>query len=282
MRAVGLGLALALMLSACTSHQITGAPKPTPSSAPPAAAPHLAVTVLQQRVDATTRMVGINTTSHEKAPVHVAAVRLSGAGLDGPATQVDADLQPGLTVALRTSYGRPHCDDRGGVLTAHLKIGGAWIDYAVNKAGQREVRRLLDTDCAAIHLAQAATVKLAGPYRTVIANRTPYLRGRLLMVRRSNGAAVDLRSMAGTVLVDLRPVRQLVDLAANADRAVTPVLLGSTGRCDPHGLGQSTQTFLLSAYVRLAGAPTQRVVLIPRRSVQGRVLHVISKACGTS
>jgi hypothetical protein len=238
--------------------------------------------VLQQRVDATTRIVGVNTTNRGTTPVHVSAVRLTGGGLPGRVTPLDTDLQPGLTVALRGSYGRPNCDNRAAPVTAHLRIAGTWVAYPVNRAGQQQVRRLLDTDCAQINLAQTADVRLSGPYRQVVSNGSPYLRGRLLVVRRSPGRAVDLRSLLGSVLIDLRPVDRLADLPADASRAVTPVLLGSTGRCDPHGLGQSTQTFLLSAYARLQGFPTQRVVLTPPRPVQGRVLHVVDKACGTS
>jgi hypothetical protein len=280
MRSITPALALALLLAGCTSTSGRTAPPVTTATRPPA--PHLAVTVQQQRVDATTRIVGVNTTNREKTPVHVQAVRLTGGGLPGRVTRVGTDLQPGLTVALRGSYGRPHCEDRSAPVTAHLKIGGTWIDYAVNRFGQQEVRRLLDTDCAAITLARTADVRLSGPYRQVTVRGVPYLRGELLMSRRSASGAVDLRSMAGSVLVDLRPVDHLVDLPAGERQAVTPVLLGSTGRCDPHGLGQATQTFLLSAYVRLARSPEQRVVLTPPRAVQDRVLRVVDKACGTS
>lgn len=79
----------------------------------------------------------------------------------------------------------------------------------------------------------------------------------------------------------LRPVDRLLDLPADADRAVTPVLLGSNGRCDAHGLGGSTQTFLLSAFVRLGNGPEQRVLLTPPGPVQRRVLEVVDRACGT-
>jgi hypothetical protein len=282
-----------LLLAACSAGHTQSSQSSAPESASPSPAapssastqppaPDLAVTVLQQRVDAATRMVGVDTTNREHATVHVAAVRLSGAGLDGPVTQVDADLLPKLTVALRTSYGRPSCDDRSGPVVAHLQINGRWIDYAVNRAGQAQVRRLLDSDCAALALRATAAVRLSGPYSETVVRGQPYLRGRLLMVRRSAGDAVDLRSLAGTVLIDLRPVRGLVDLAADADRATTPVLLGSTGRCDPHGLGQATQTFLLSAYVKLGPDPEQRVILTPPKPVQSRVLQVVDKACGTS
>jgi hypothetical protein len=111
------------------------------------------------------------------------------------------------------------------------------------------------------------------------AGEKPSLRGRLVMARRQAGQAVELRSLGGSVLIDLRPAGDLVDLDVGAERAVTPVLLSSSGRCDAHALGGSTQTFLLSAYVRLGDAPEQRVVLTPPPAVQSRMLRVVDRAC---
>ncbi len=266
-------LAGAVALVGCSQH-----------SAPPRqpAAPDLRVTVLQQRVDEATRTVGVEVTNKTGAVVHVSSVRLSGGGVDGPTTPVDTDLQPGLTVALRTSYGRPSCGSRGGVVDAYLQIAGRDLRYQVNDAGRAQMRRLLDADCATIALFQSVRVRLAGPYREVVIAGAPRLRGRLVVTRRAAGPAVDLRSLGGSVLIDLRPANGLVDLASAAERAVTPVLLGSNGRCDPHALGGSTQTFLLSAYVRVGDGPEQRVVLTPPRRIQGRVLDVVDRDCGRS
>jgi len=270
--AVCLGAALALAGCGGTAPPRADEPVPVPA---------LTVSVLQQRVDETTRTVGVEATNSGDVAVHVSSVRLSGGGTDGPTTPLDTDLQPGLTVALRTSYGRPLCDDRADPVTAYLEVEGRLVDFPVDEAGQDEVRRLLDADCAAITLAETATVRLAGPYRRVVVDGEPRLRGRLVVTRRSPGGAVDVRSLGGSVLIDLLPVGGLVDLPAEVDRAVTPVLLGSNGRCDPHALGGSTQTFLLSAYVGLGNDPEQRVALTPPRAVQGRVLEVVTEACGT-
>lgn len=243
-----------------------------------APAPEVSVTVLQQRVDEATRTVGVETTNRGKRPVHVSSVRLSGGGLDAPTTPLDTDLQPGLTVALRTSYGRPDCDDRNDPVVAALEIDGRVVELPVDTDGQKEVDRLLDVDCADQTLAATAAIRLSGPYRTV-GDANPHLRGRLVLQRRGPGPAVDVRSLGGSVLIDLRPVGELADLGSGADRAVTPVLLGSTGRCDAHALGGSTQTFLLGVYVTLGDAPEQRVVLTPPPSVQNRVLRVVDRAC---
>jgi hypothetical protein len=57
------------------------------------------------------------------------------------------------------------------------------------------------------------------------------------------------------------------------------VLLGSVHRCDAHALGQSSQTFLISAYVRLDGHPTQRVVL-PLTTAEKELLNgVVKRDC---
>lgn len=246
---------------------------------PVAAAPDVTVSVLQQRVDESTRTVGVEATNRGSTPVHVSSVRLSGGGLDAAPTPVDTDLQPGLTVALRTSYGSPNCTDRSAAVTATLEIDGRVVDLPVDAAGEEEVDRLLDVDCARRTLAATAAVRLPGPYRSVTVDGEPRLRGRLVLQRRAGGEAVDVRSLGGSVLIDLTPVGGLRDLGEGTDRAVTPVLLGSSGRCDAHALGGSTQTFLLSAYVRLGDGPEQRVVLTPSPAVQGRVLQVVDRAC---
>jgi hypothetical protein len=243
------------------------------------ALPEVAVTVVQQRVDEATRTVGVEATNSGAHPVHVSSVRLSGSGLDAPTTPLDTDLQPGLTVALRTSYGNPDCTDRTGSLVATLEIGGELVALPVDAAGEQEMERLLDVECAGRALAASVSVRLSGPYREVVVGGQPQLRGRLVLIRRAPGDALDVRSLGGSVLIDLRPAGQLQDLGADADRAVTPVLLGSSGRCDAHALGGSTQTFLLSAYVRLGDGPEQRVVLTPSRRVQGAVLQVVDRAC---
>lgn len=108
-------------------------------------------------------------------------------------------------MALRTSYGRPACDDRDGSVVAHLEVDGRTVDYPVDAAGQAQVRRLLATDCAASTLAATAGVRLVGPYRRVRVDGEPRLRGRLLVARRAPGAALDVRSLGGSVLARTRP-----------------------------------------------------------------------------
>jgi hypothetical protein len=60
---------------------------------------------------------------------------------------------------------------------------------------------------------------------------------------------------------------------------VLPVLAGSAHRCDGHARGNSSQTFLLSVYLRLGDAPVQRRILTPAEPDQVRVLAVIDRDC---
>jgi hypothetical protein len=89
--------------------------------------------------------------------------------------------------------------------------------------------------------------------------------------------------LGGSVLIDLVPRegrRVLPELLARgAPRAVLPVLLGSAHRCDPHALGQSSQTFLISAYVRAGRSPTLRVILPLSTAERARLGGVIRRDC---
>ena len=58
-----------------------------------------------------------------------------------------------------------------------------------------------------------------------------------------------------------------------------PVLMGSAHRCDPHALGQSSQTFLISAYVRLGTDPVQRVVLPLSTAERNRLTGILDRDC---
>ncbi len=90
--------------------------------------------------------------------------------------------------------------------------------------------------------------------------------------------------LGGSVLLELLPRGGRAALpgvlAPDREELSFPVLMGSAHRCDPHALGQSSQTFLVSAYVRLEGRPTQRVVLPLSTAERGRLAAIINRDCG--
>jgi len=84
------------------------------------------------------------------------------------------------------------------------------------------------------------------------------------------------------LLIELRPARAghpVARLSGDEMSERIPVRLGSSGRCDAHALGGSTQTFLLSAFVRRASQPQQRVLLIPGPHSRRHLLRVVTLGC---
>ena len=96
---------------------------------------------------------------------------------------------------------------------------------------------------------------------------------------------VRLVDLGGSVLLDLvprdGPSALPGRLGPGSAATAFPVLLGSAHRCDAHARGQSSQTFLISAYVRRDAAPTQRVVLPLSPAERDRLLAVVDRDCRT-
>ena len=106
-----------------------------------------------------------------------------------------------------------------------------------------------------------------------------------LVIRHRPGSTspLTLVDLGGSVLLDLVPRaggRALpARLPGNRARLDLPVLFGSAHRCDAHALSQSSQTFLVSAYVRLPGRATQRQILTLRAPDRSRLFGVIRRDC---
>jgi hypothetical protein len=120
----------------------------------------------------------------------------------------------------------------------------------------------------------------------VVVDGKTYLGGDIV-VRRVTDAAPDasltVRELTGSVLITLLPATPdtlPVDLGPGDDLLRVPVLLGSF-RCDSHALADSTQTFLLSAYVTAPGLSQQRIILIPDEALQVKIFALIDHNCDT-
>ena len=58
-----------------------------------------------------------------------------------------------------------------------------------------------------------------------------------------------------------------------------PIEVRDGGRCDPHSRGQSTQTFLFRAFLRLDGGPEISRLLPPTEAQQRLLLRFLDDAC---
>ncbi len=168
---------------------------------------------------------------------------------------------------------------------------GPTLALPLERNGQAWLERLHDRECGLERVNDVASVDLSEGFRRVQVGEEPFLRGDLVLQRSADAATsrptderMVVESLAGSVLLELLPAPDSPGLPATLppqdDVLRVPVLIGSSHRCDGHALGGSSQTFLLSAYVRVPDLPTQRVIVIPDKQTRVRALAVVSAACG--
>jgi len=287
-----LGVVAVLALSGCPAEPV-GDPDPTADGM------HLRASLIQYRAHTNTREVAVHLTSHEPEPLHVVGVRLSSPGLEELApTPTDATYVRGQTIDLATEYGRPRCaeelDGEDSPLGVELTVEGESTTTTetvpITNAGAADLGRLVDTECALVALDRRVRVDYVGGFsRAVAEDGSQVLRGALRFARPAGtipDKSITVPLLDGSVLLIFRPVDEaapgqpLVRLGPRERSELLPVEMTSTGRCSGHELGESKQTFLLSAFVRRAGDPLQRVIVKPSPSQQLQGLRLISDICG--
>jgi hypothetical protein len=200
----------------------------------------------------------------------------------------DPLTRPGQTAAFTIRYGEPRCAVPGSgrpALVAVVDGQRRRLPLRVEDPGL--LRRLRAKACAGQRLDAVAGVTLRLEPRTVRVGRAEYVPGAVVLSRRPGATGVvRLVDLGGSVLLVLVPRGGASALPGRlgpgSARTAFPVLLGSAHRCDAHARGQSSQTFLISAYVRLDDAPTQRVVLPLSSAERDRLLGLIDRDCGTA
>lgn len=149
------------------------------------------------------------------------------------------------------------------------------------------LNRLRQRECARERLADVVAVRLQFRGRPVTTRGEEYLPGRVVINRRPGSTrSVEVVDLGGSVLLTLvarAGARALpTNLPASVDTLVLPVLIRSAHRCDGHARGDSSQTFLLSVYLRLDDDPVQREIVVPRPGEKVRLLALIDRDCGTA
>jgi hypothetical protein len=195
-------------------------------------------------------------------------------------------VKPGLTAAFDIAYGAPECShEPTGKPGFVARIDGHTRRLPLRVEDPGLLTRLRLKACAAERLDAAASVRLRFAHKTVMVRGEEYLPGHVVITRRPGRDAEPIRmvDLGGSVLVEFvarNGARALpVTLAPDHKQLALPVLAGSGHRCDGHARGNSSQTFLLSTYLRLGDAPVQRQILIPAEPDQVRVLAVIDRDC---
>jgi hypothetical protein len=256
-------------------------------AAPEQRAPmRLVASVAQFRFDEGTRNLKAGVTNNGDRAVRVSQATIAWDGFAFPTIPIPGGaVPPGQTAAFDIAYGAPRCSrpPQGRPILLAV-VDGRPVRLPLRVEDPQLLVRLHAKECARTRLDAAADVELRLGTRTVDVRGEEYLPGDLLLRHRSGATArVRIVDLGGSVLIDLVPRegrRALPgELRTDADSLSFPVLLGSAHRCDAHARGQSSQTFLISAYVRLADEPTQRVILPLSTAERDRLLGVIDRDC---
>jgi len=283
--AAALGVLL-VVLGSCTS---ASPPKTEPRAAARPAPLRLHASVAQFRFDEGTRNLRAGVSNAGDRAVRVSSATISWDGFAFPTVPISdpqADAQPGQSVAFTIRYGAARCGaPPHGRPVMVAVVDGRTRRLPLEVQDPQLLVRLHQKACAGQRLAAVADVGLRIGRREVVADGERYL-AATLHVRRHLGATgrVTLVDLSGSVLIELRTREEGLLPVSTADpqlrRGTLPLLIGAPHRCDGHARSQSSQTFLLSAYVRLDHDPVQRVVMIPTIAEQTRVLALIDRVCG--
>ena len=278
------GAAAALVAATLAGCTAAGPASPEPSTLP---TPHISARIVQYRTDEGSRTVNVQITNREKSAVRIAVTGLEWPGVAPPTSGNRARFEPGFTIDLPVTLGPFRCGDidrtADPVVVLRFRGPGQAVQTArVTAGGRALLSRLRTAECERRALARVVAIRYA-PTWSGVSNPEPALEGTVVLRRRSPGGVVVV-ALRGSVLLDFRPTVEgrhpLLRMAPRQPLGRLPITVSSSNRCDAHALGGSTQTFLLSAFVRNGAGPVQRVLLIPKRSVQGRILAMVSRACG--
>ena len=284
-RAVVAGL-LAVASTACSP---SAAPMPQPE--PPPSPPSLGLSLSQPRWDEGTRTLRVAVINDSAAPVNVTSATVSSAAFEeAEVSVVEGPVDPGRIAGFTLEYGEPRCADaevRPIGLT--VIVDGAERVLPLNPDEAALLERLHDQECAQQRLDAAVSVSLALDDQPVVLDGEEYLSGSVVLRRVPQSAdpptSVTLTSFRGSVLLSLELDRRDAQaalpatLAPSAERLDVPVLVGSEHRCDPHALTNSSQTYLLSSFIRLPGHPVQRVITVPGVATRNRLAAIIDRDC---
>jgi hypothetical protein len=276
---------VALLAAGCTS-TAGSSPQSSPTPVPSLHLQQLDASVTQDRPREGTRELLAGVTNNTGHDIRITSATIRWSGFDFPTIKITEPVVPaGQTAAFTIDYGEPHCAAVPGRPVMATLVDGRRADLPLHVDMPGLLGQLRDNACAAERLSSVATVRLRLARHAAVVNGVEYLPG-VVTVRHRPGAdgPVTVVDLSGSVLFVLRPRdgrRALPARLVTGQRVLSlPVLVGSNHRCDGHSRSQSSQTFLLSIYVRRAGAATQRVITVPSPAEQMRLLALLDRVCG--
>jgi hypothetical protein len=187
----------------------------------------------------------------------------------------------GATHKIDVRLPAPVCEeDTTGPPTVELLLRDRSITPApLDDPGAHALRQVWEWQCERQRLLAAVDVRLAG-WQRVRHDGEPALRGSIAVRRGTTDARVVLVETRGSVLLDFDRVGDddvLMEPTQGTGRL--PFLIASNGRCDPHSVGQSTQTYILRLWVSLDDGPPQSLAIHPPPQIRRQMDRLIYQTC---
>ena len=277
-------------LAACSTGA-DGASTAASAASPSVGPTELRGTLAQNREDEVRGVAVVRLTASE--PGTVTSLHLQWPGLaPATATSPDYPLVPGVPVDLPVAYGPALCgrSTEGAPLadpppptaapSAQVVLAGSGTRVVVldDSSSLDLVQRLYARSCRAQAIAAAVDVALAPTWTpTRRADGSPGLAGTLVVAPRAVGEAVQVVGLEGSVLMAFET---RVPLPADVrGRLALPVVVGTSGRCDGHALGEAKKTYELTVLLALGDAPAVPVLVRPGPQVRPRMWRTILAGC---
>lgn len=277
-------VAAAALLAGCAAAPSGGSASTPDKTAP--TAPNLVGALQQYREDEVTHTLKVVLTNAGTSTARVSSLRVAWPGLAGTdEAQVDYDIPPGATVALKVPYGDAVCSTPSrptDPVVAEIVTPDAQLTLPLT-ASDLLLEKLWDQDCARQRLLDAVDVGFGDTWTPTTQDGAPVLRGSLVLTRGSSTSAIEVLDLDGSVLLtlDATPPADdpLLTMPADAARAELSIDVGSTLRCDGHSLGESKKTYVFDVGLDL-GEGRVDLTLQPPDDVKKEMYAVIEKACG--
>jgi hypothetical protein len=246
-------------------------------------ASELGTSFVQYRIDEGTMHVTLQVTNKTDRVIDIASLALHWSGLvpQPVSRQGDYPLPAGATVAFPIDLKGLRCSGGTERPAAYVAASGRTGTLPLDRTGESLLRDFRRRGCNDAAVRAAADISFGASWRSAGAAPSAGLRGSLVLHRRSNGEAVTITSMSGSVLLDLAAVskrRPIAVLGADQQILSVPVVVRSNGRCDQHALGQSSQTFLLHVGVRV-GTTSTLLIVKASRSGQQQIATNVKISC---
>lgn len=269
---LGFTAGVLVMMTGCT----TG-----PAGSGASSLPKLGMSLVQQRTDEGTSRVHLRVTNDDPSDVPVTGIGLEWPNYPSEGVNAYKTVLPsGQVLDLPFELPTPVCTSPVVAPVGLVATSGAVVRAPLDETGRDFLYRVWERECTRKSVTDRVSLAFQHEWRTVPHRDSLALAGTLNLTRVRGSDRVAVLGFEGSVLLDVFPGGRLARLSPSGAVARLPVLLTSTGRCDPHSRAESKQTFLFRVEVKVGNDLPVRVIVVPGHGMQVKALDLLDNVCG--